>query len=119
MSRSLTTMKQAWQEWDSGIGGSSSIRAMDELYGSNRRASTKERKFYSNRKVLIQEIESLVNTTGITHQEAVDRLEIQRGNKSLDALMKMVKSRNRGADTRIDGEQHDRIRERPAKRIRR
>lgn len=98
MSRELSNVTQAWEEWHHGLNGGPSIEEMD-LQDKDWRASPCERKYYSNRKVIINELKRLIAAHGWTEDQAVHELEMQRGSKSLHALMKWIRQERQSGPT--------------------
>lgn len=96
MSRSLTTVSGLWQEWKTGLGGEPSVESLEARYGPKWRTSQAERKFYSRRKVIIEEITKRIST-GMDQWRAVEEVEEVRGGKSLDGLSKMIVERRKSA----------------------
>ena len=97
MSRTLTTVAEAWQEWTAGIAGRPSIQSLDDAWGPAWRKLQREKMFYSRRKVLIDEIRR--RTAGGDPCRAVSDLEQLRlqGRRSLDALQKLLKKQQKEA----------------------
>lgn len=96
MSRSLSTVAGLWQEWKQGLSGSPSVESLESRYGPKWRTSQAERKFYSRRKVIIEEITKRI-AGGMESWRAVEEVEEVRGGKSLDGLSKMIVERRKGA----------------------
>ncbi|KAH0604662.1 uncharacterized protein H6S33_006330 [Morchella sextelata] len=96
MSRSLSTVAGLWQEWKQGLGTEPSVESLEARYGPKWRTSQAERKFYSRRKVIIEEITKRIST-GMEAWRAVEEVEEVRGGKSLDGLSKMIVERRKSA----------------------
>lgn len=94
MSRSLSTVAGLWQEWKTGLNSSPSVESLEARYGPKWRTSQAERKFYSRRKVIIEEITKRI-ATGMEDWRAVEEVEGVRGGKSLDGLSKMIVERRK------------------------
>ncbi|RPB09551.1 hypothetical protein P167DRAFT_465131, partial [Morchella conica CCBAS932] len=92
MSRSLSTVAGLWQEWKQGLGTEPSVESLEARYGPKWRTSQAERKFYSRRKVIIEEITKRISS-GLEAWRAVEEVEEVRGGKSLDGLSKMIVER--------------------------
>ncbi|RPB05045.1 hypothetical protein L873DRAFT_1573725, partial [Choiromyces venosus 120613-1] len=92
MSRTLSTVVGLWQEWKNGIGVAPSVESLEARYGPKWRTSQAERKFYSRRKVIIEEITKRI-AAGMDAWRAVEEVEAMRGAKSLDGLSKMIVER--------------------------
>lgn len=89
MNKTIKTVTDVWQEWHIGIGNQSSIIAMDRQYGASWRKSAAKKKFYQRRKILIQAIYRIMDTTKKSEADAVTELENKRlrlSNTSLDSL---------------------------------
>ena len=97
MSRTLTTVAEAWQEWTAGIAGRPSIQSLDDAWGPAWRKLQKEKMFYCRRKVLINEIRK--RAAGGDPCRAVSDLEQIRlqGRRSLDALQKLLNRQQKEA----------------------
>ncbi|KAI5791863.1 transcriptional activator of glycolytic enzymes-domain-containing protein, partial [Geopyxis carbonaria] len=61
LSRSVTSVPQLWQEWQSGLDGQPSVRSLEDTHGPRWRTSQADRKFYSRRKVVIDKIDALIS----------------------------------------------------------
>ena len=77
MSRSLTTVYDAWREWADGLGSNPSVHALEDAYGPAWRPLQKERQHFSRRKVIWDEIERQVAAGG-SAEVAVRDLELVR-----------------------------------------
>lgn len=99
MSRTLSTVAGLWQEWKTGINGAPSVESLEARYGPKWRTSQAERKFYSRRKVIIEEITKRIGA-GMDAWRAVEEVEGMRGAKSLDGLSKMIVERRKGGKRR-------------------
>lgn len=76
MSRGIETVREVWDEWTVGLSPSlPSVEQMDKKHGTKWRNSTKERKFYSNRLVIIREIRRLQELTGQSADSVIDTLD--------------------------------------------
>lgn len=96
MSRSLSNVAGLWQEWKQGLSGEPSVESLEARYGPKWRTSQAERKFYSRRKVIIEEITKRISA-GMDQWRAVEEVEEVRGGKSLDGLSKMIVERKKNA----------------------
>ncbi|KAK9474998.1 short-chain dehydrogenase [Dipodascopsis tothii] len=98
MSRSVNTVADLWREWKFGISGSPSIESLEAQYGVQWRRSDKERKYFSRRKIIIDEIEKIMRDLNVAPEIAIAKVEEvmqQTGKKSLDGLSKVLISRRR------------------------
>ncbi|KAK9477616.1 transcriptional activator of glycolytic enzymes-domain-containing protein [Lipomyces japonicus] len=93
MDRATQSVDRFWEEWTVGINGSPSIEALNATFRASWRSEVAERKFYSQRLVLVRTIQYMVRTRHISHQEAVDELEKRRReeNISLSRLCRLLK----------------------------
>lgn len=94
LSRSIKSVADLWQEWEKGLTGSPSVVSLESQYGPKWRSSTAERKFYSRRKVIIEEVKKQINK-GRQEWEAVQAIEEWRQGKSLDSLSKEIVKRKK------------------------
>jgi hypothetical protein len=92
MSRTISTVFDLWREWSSGIGGSPSVKSLEEAWGPKWRLSPTESRFFNRRKIIIDWINRQI-TDGKTANEAVRILDdrIKASKKSLDWLQKQIK----------------------------
>jgi Transcriptional activator of glycolytic enzymes/Centromere DNA-binding protein complex CBF3 subunit, domain 2 len=93
MNRSLKTVPELWQEWTVGICGGPPVSRLETRWGSKWRQGQKERKHFSRRKVIIDEIlrqaaASASSAIGNAQEVAVHELEglRKKGGMSLTAL---------------------------------
>jgi hypothetical protein len=96
MSRNITTVPLLWQEWTSGINGGPSIRTLEASYGTRWRREQADRKFYADRKLIINAINDLAADGNMSEAEAVSRVEARRAGRSFYQLIRELKARNRG-----------------------
>lgn len=88
-----------WREWSVGIGNGPAVKNLNESYGSGWRAGwpPKERQYYSMRLIIIDHIYYLApnGARGLdpTYEAVAERLDRERGDKSLDALAKQIRAR--------------------------
>ncbi|GJJ73799.1 hypothetical protein EMPS_06157 [Entomortierella parvispora] len=76
MSRGIDTVREAWNEWTIGLSPLlPSVEQMDKKHGTKWRTSIKERKFYSNRLVIIREVRRLTALTGQSADNVIDQLD--------------------------------------------
>ncbi|KAK9484460.1 transcriptional activator of glycolytic enzymes-domain-containing protein [Lipomyces starkeyi] len=93
MDRATQSVDRFWEEWTVGINGSPSIQALNATFRASWRSEVAERKFYSQRLVLVRTIEWMARTRHISLNEAVDELEKRRRNEniSLSRLCRILK----------------------------
>lgn len=91
MSRSVRTVREAWTEWYSGLAGGPSVVSLDEKYGSRWRSAATERRWYCNRRFVINAIQHQIEQHRMTELEAINLFELKRGTRSMDSLMKELK----------------------------
>ncbi|KAJ8101031.1 transcriptional activator of glycolytic enzymes-domain-containing protein [Lipomyces tetrasporus] len=93
MDRATQSVDRFWEEWTVGINGSPSIQALNATFRASWRSEVAERKFYSQRLVLVRTIEWMARTRHIAVNEAVDELEKRRRNEniSLSRLCRILK----------------------------
>jgi hypothetical protein len=92
MNRELRTVRQLCEEWFTGLGGRPSIIQLNQQWGTKWRSGSKEKNFYSRRKVIIDEVTR--RTIAGNRQAAIVELELireQAGNISLDKLINLIK----------------------------
>lgn len=75
MSRSLTTVIEAHNEWFYGINGGMSVVQADRTLGTSWRRSAGERKHYNRRQWLIEAILEFSRSNNVTKEVAAARLE--------------------------------------------
>ncbi|KAL9932371.1 hypothetical protein V8E36_008850 [Tilletia maclaganii] len=78
MSRSLSSITDVWKEWEEGLNGETSVRQLEKLHGARWRSTPTERKFYSNRKRLVDAIEKQAERARNTPRQAASQLEEAR-----------------------------------------
>ena len=97
-------MVEVWREWSVGIGNGPAVKDLNDTYGSGWRAGwpPKERQYYSMRLIIIDRIYYLAihEAQGLEprYDEAAERLDRERGDKSLNALAKQIKAAMRRRD---------------------
>ncbi|OWZ15572.1 hypothetical protein PHMEG_00010762 [Phytophthora megakarya] len=91
MSRGVSTVKELWTEWHDGIANQPSIQHLENTYGTKWRQSSKEAKFYSRTLCVINYVHTLVSG-GLTTEAALERADMERGRRSIDALSKYIRS---------------------------
>lgn len=94
MSRTLSTVAALWKEWKQGLDNSPSVESLESNYGPRWRTSQAERKFYSRRKVIIEEVTKRI-AGGADCRRAIEEVESLRASKSLDGLSKMIVERRK------------------------
>ncbi|CEP20124.1 hypothetical protein [Parasitella parasitica] len=79
LSRNLSNVTSLWREWSVGLGdGNPSVATLNEEYGSKWRQEAKERKYYSKRLVIINEIQKVANNNGLSLEDAAQSVENER-----------------------------------------
>ncbi|KAK9239785.1 transcriptional activator of glycolytic enzymes-domain-containing protein [Lipomyces kononenkoae] len=93
MDRATQSVDRFWEEWTVGINGCPSIQALNATFRASWRSEVAERKFYSQRLVLVRTIEWMARTRHMSLTEAVDELEKRRRNEniSLSRLCRILK----------------------------
>ncbi|KAK9456857.1 transcriptional activator of glycolytic enzymes-domain-containing protein [Dipodascopsis uninucleata] len=93
MDRGTQSVDRFWEEWTIGINGSPSIQALNATFRASWRSEVAERKFYSQRLVLVRTIEWMARTRQMPISEAVEELEKRRRNEniSLSRLCRILK----------------------------
>ncbi|OWY91440.1 hypothetical protein PHMEG_00039980 [Phytophthora megakarya] len=81
--RSLKTVHQVWQEWESGLNGGPPVRIMEETHGSSWRCNAAEKRFFFRRKRIIDRVVLIAQEQNISHTQAATILEAQRTNSKL------------------------------------
>ncbi|KAG2210632.1 hypothetical protein INT45_006358 [Circinella minor] len=99
LSRDLPNVNSLWKEWSVGLAqGKPRINSLNEEYGSKWRQDSKERKYYSKRLVIINEIRKISEERSISLEDAAQAVENERISLqgcSLDKLSKVINSRNK------------------------
>jgi hypothetical protein len=75
MESNHSTVIKLWNEWNTGVAGRPSVRAMVE---AGLRKSDSQRKLYGRRKIIIDEIEALAKPNAVSELEIVSRLDSHR-----------------------------------------
>ncbi|OWY99819.1 hypothetical protein PHMEG_00029119 [Phytophthora megakarya] len=91
MGRGGSSVKELWAEWHDGIANQPSIQHLENTYGTKWRQSSNEAKFYSRRLCVINYVHTLVSS-GLTTDATLERADIERGRRSIDALSKYLRS---------------------------
>jgi hypothetical protein len=63
MSRHITSVRELWQEWETGLPGQPAIRDLETRYGAKWRADGHERKFFQRRMRIISYIQQAAGTS--------------------------------------------------------
>lgn len=101
------SVEDIWKEWTEGMGGWPALSKMEEKWGPLLRPSNRQRAAWCRRKVVVDEIRARVRkrraaglSEGEGEQESekvvIEQLEVQRGERSLFALIKEVQNRRKG-----------------------
>lgn len=94
MSRTICSVQDLWREWNFGLSGRPAVKDLERSFGTKWRSNPSESRYFTGRKVIIDEIERLVATnTCVSHDQAVNHLENKRlANKgSLNWLIKSIR----------------------------
>ena len=86
MSRTISTVVQAFNEWHYGINGEMSVALADQRHGSAWRLDANERKHYSRRKMLMKAISDYAERHQTTETLAAEQLEALRMRSPCKAL---------------------------------
>jgi hypothetical protein len=86
------TVDEVWREWNEGILGGPAIKDLELKWGSKWRPLPKERVAFCRRKVIIDDILKR-QQHGQSASDAITALELVRGDKSIDWLIKELKKR--------------------------
>jgi len=86
------TVNEVWREWNEGILGGPAVKDLELKWGSRWRPLPKERVAFCRRKVIIDDILKQ-QQHGESVSDAVTALELVRGDRSLDWLIKEIKRR--------------------------
>jgi hypothetical protein len=89
----LYNVSDIWREWKYGIAGSPAVEALEEKWGHRWRPGTKARVAFSRRKVIWDEVRSLLRD-GMTEEAAVQKLEHLRAGRSINKLQEMIQGRH-------------------------
>ncbi|GAA5971967.1 hypothetical protein JCM11641_001589 [Rhodosporidiobolus odoratus] len=96
MSRTITTVDQAWREWTEGLGN---LPSVEEIWPEGSEALSamkkveKDRKFYLRQMVIISQVRHIMQHYKVAEERAVKTVEefrISLPNKSLDNLRKVL-----------------------------
>lgn len=86
MSRSITTVKDLYQEWEHGIGGNLPIKELERRYGTKWRSSFAESKFFNRRKKIVSSIEKYGNIHQCSIEDSIKHFTRLQGTNSLSWL---------------------------------
>ncbi len=86
------TVNEVWREWNEGILDGPAVKDLELKWGSKWRPLPKERVAFCRRKVIIDDILKR-QQRGQLVSDAVTALEVVRGDKSIDWLIKELKRR--------------------------
>ena len=86
------TVNEVWREWNEGILGGPAVKDLELKWGSKWRPLLKERVAFCCRKVIIDDILKQ-QQRGQSDSDAITTLELVRGDKSIDWLIKELKRR--------------------------
>jgi hypothetical protein len=93
LNKTITSVDQLWKEWKEGLSGGPAVEAL-ELAGpdwcksqdGDKRAYETNRRFFRRRRKIIQAVTQLSALLNITEQEAVEKMDMERGPRSLNWL---------------------------------
>jgi hypothetical protein len=88
MSRHISSVAELRREFYIGLGGGPSINSLEHEFGNQWRRSAAASKYYSKRKLIIDKVISIANSTGVTVEQAINQLDNFRGEHTLDWLAK-------------------------------
>ena len=87
------TVPDLWQEWKVGLGGATPVEQLEQRWGARWRPSGAQKTAFCRRKVILDEINRLVDL-GQTPDQAVAQLEALRAGKSLRRLSEVLQAQN-------------------------
>ena len=101
MCRTHKSVHMLWREWNRGINGGPAVKVLEQRWGARWRPEPKERVFFGNRKVIMDELRKRTEAKGGDEQAAILELDglLRDGNKSLDWLSKAIKRSNKAPRT--------------------
>jgi len=95
LSRSLHTVHDLWKEWTEGLCGGPAVKDLEERWGTEWRKEDTERRFFNNRRVVLNEVKRVAAEQKISEAEAVEVVERRRlsisPTCSLDRLRKVLR----------------------------
>lgn len=98
MDRTISTVPLLWEEWTVGIRGGPAILTLEAAHGSGWRKDPASRKFFSERKIIIDAINSSVESYGLSVSTAVDQMEMRRAGRSMYQLIRELKGERERAE---------------------
>jgi hypothetical protein len=97
MSRTVVTVRDAWQEYQYGLPGFSAVKDLEKEHETKWRSTNTETTFFTRRKVIFDKINSLIKG-GMSENDAIISLERRRlslKNSSLSKLVEEIKNKNK------------------------
>ena len=76
MSRTISSVRELWQEWEIGLQGQPSVRDLESRYHAKWRSSAAERKFFQRRRRILAYIEDQLHEREALHGEEGRRSEV-------------------------------------------
>ena len=95
MSRGIQTVADLYREWTQGINGGPAIQDLERNWGAQWRKSEKDRKFFARRRVIIDEINRMIEFERKTPLQAVSELDqkLLANKASINWLSKFLSKR--------------------------
>ncbi|KAI8099487.1 transcriptional activator of glycolytic enzymes-domain-containing protein [Halteromyces radiatus] len=78
MNRALKSLGDLWREWYVGLAGGYAVDDLEKRWGSQWRKDSKERKFYSRRRRIIDQINKYSVERNVSTRTALERAEERR-----------------------------------------
>jgi hypothetical protein len=93
LSRRLRTVVEVWREYEDGLSGGPAVQRLELEHGTAWRKDRMESKYFSRRKVLYDEVQSIAAVNAIPSREAAAMLEQRRLalGMSLDGLSTAIR----------------------------
>lgn len=88
MSRNLKSVKDVWMEFNCGINGGPAIRQLVNDHQFKWRIGNTEAQFYRRRNAIISRINAVKNELHLSDMNAIDFVEREKGDRSLDRFQK-------------------------------
>jgi len=88
--RNIQTVQDLLRLWRYGLGGMPSIDSLERDWGSRWRP-TSEKNYFSTRKTVVDEVVRRAVAQNIQEDVVAKRMDVERGSKSLDKLIKSIK----------------------------
>lgn len=94
----VSTVREVWQEYRTGLAGQPSVESLDAAWGSRWRPEPRGRTWYSRRKVVWDKIKELV-ADGLDEDDAVAEVERMRGGGTINRLIRILQDEKKNAST--------------------